>query len=919
VIEAFEEAITRTPALDDGHDDSAVPVRKAGEPLRPVIGTTAKKAPGRTASCSATPGTPCRLVLTLNQRKSIAVAGNGEPSCHERRNRHQRSTPKPAHPFLLAEPPLTPLRGYSTQWHVAKHLARIPPKGSNERRVSMTMMSASLPTAASVDETLRQGILAFQQEDWPQALAHFDAAARLRPHSGEVHNHRARVYEQLGRIEEALECVDRALVIDPHNPADLRNRAVVLRKLKRPAEALASYEALLALLPNDVNALTRRALLLNELNRREEALASINRAAEVQPDSFEVLNSRVIVLDTLGRYSQALLDVDRMLGLDPGHLDAINNSGMLLARLGLFGESLRCYDRSLALCIDQPQALYNRSLVRLALGDWIRGFEEFECRWQTESLQRSRLSSEAPLWLGQEDLSGKTLLVWHEQGYGDTIQCVRYIPMLAERGARVILAVPAPLKALMQTVTGVARVVSGSEPGLQHHFHCPLMSLPRAFRTTPDTVPAPVSYLHADPAKVEQWAQRLGPWTKPRIGLVWGGRRYAPINYPRDIPLECLTPLLALDAQFIGLQKEVADTDQRRLQQLPRLQHLGESLADFADTAALTANLDLVISADTAVAHLAGALGKPIWLMNRYASCWRWMQRGVESPWYPTMKQFRQRAVGDWGSVATAVRAEAEAFVHSHTVAPRTHSGTPAVLPSQNTAPEKVRFVCATRLSEREFFAKAPLGRSLPLYRSFPKKQSIELRLFPNNSAGLSGLYNTAIEEARDEPAILVFIHDDVYLSDFYWAEYLHTALRSFNLVGLVGNRRRVPRQASWMFLDDRFTCDSYDYFSGVIGHGEAFPNLRQLSVYGPPGQEVKLLDGVLLAIHSRTLLQHELRFDPRFHFHFYDMDFCRQAELRNLKMGTCAMSVVHASAGELGNTGWRAAYADYLVKYGET
>ena len=788
----------------------------------------------------------------------------------------------------------------------------------------MTTMSVDPPTAATVDEILRQGISSFQNEDWPQALAHFDAAARSRPHSATIHNHRARTYERLGRLEEALECLDRALAIDPRNIADLRNRGIVLRKLGRPAEALACYEALLAIRPGDADILVKRGLVLNELERREEALASIDHAVRLRPDDLDVRNARVIVLDNLGRYQEALLDVDRMLGINSTHTDAINNSGMLLARLGCFAEALRCYERSLLLQPGQAQARYNRSLVRLALGDWIRGFEEFECRWETDSLKRSRLDTQAPLWLGEGDLKGKTLLVYHEQGYGDTLQSVRYIPLLAERGARVILAVPAPLHKLLETVPGVAQVISGGSSGLQHHYQCPLMSLPRAFRTTPDTVPAPVSYLHADSTRIAYWSRRLGPRTQPRIGLVWGGRRYAPINYPRDVPLESLRPLLDLDADIISLQKEVSAGDRQLLAQLPRLRHLGDSLEDFADTAALIENLDLVIAADTAVAHLAGALGKPVWLMNRYASCWRWLQRGSESPWYPTMRQFRQHTVGNWDPVVVAVREALLDFLQPRRqerqqAAAFAAPTVPTVPTEPAPAKEKIRFVCATRLSREEFFAKAPLGRSLPLYRTFPRQQVIELRLFPLNRDGLSGLYNLAIEEARTDPAILVFIHDDVYLSDYYWADSLHSALRSFDLVGLVGNRRRVARQASWMFLDDRFTCDSYDNFSGVLGHGNPFPDLRQLSVYGPPGAAVKLLDGVLLAIHSRTLHERELHFDPRFHFHFYDMDFCRQAELRNVKMGTCALSLVHASAGELGNVGWRAAYDDYLRKYEET
>ena len=242
--------------------------------------------------------------------------------------------------------------------------------------------------------------------------------------------------------------------------------------------------------------------------------------------------------------------------------------------------------------------------------------------------------------------------------------------------------------------------------------------------------------------------------------------------------------------------------------------------------------------------------------------------------------------------------------------------------PSSSTAgatkPERIRFVCATRLSTEEFFATAPLGRSLPFYRAFPRGQAIELRLFPKNSAGLPVLYNTAIEEATSNPAILIFIHDDVYLSDFYWAQHLLEGLKTFDIVGLAGNRRRARAQASWMYLDGSFRRDSDENLSGVLGHGKGFPDLIELSVYGPPGQEVKLLDGVLLAVRSETLVRHTLRFDPQFAFHFYDLDFCRQAESRGLRMGTCAMSLVHGSPGTLGVDAWRTAYRQYLAKYGE-
>ncbi len=239
-------------------------------------------------------------------------------------------------------------------------------------------------------------------------------------------------------------------------------------------------------------------------------------------------------------------------------------------------------------------------------------------------------------------------------------------------------------------------------------------------------------------------------------------------------------------------------------------------------------------------------------------------------------------------------------------------------LPKAANPKGKIRFISATRLSREDFFSQSPLGQSLRFYQQFPLGQHVELRLFPRNTLGLPMVYNTAIDESARDPALLVFVHDDVFLNDFHWATHLLGALETFHLVGLAGNRRREPRQPSWMYLDDQFRRDHGANLSGVIGHGRGFPDLTQLSVYGRPGQEVKLLDGVFLAIQCETLLTHHLRFDPQFEFHFYDLDFCRQAEIRGLRMGTFAVSLIHASAGELGGKAWQASYHRYLAKYGE-
>jgi len=222
------------------------------------------------------------------------------------------------------------------------------------------------------------------------------------------------------------------------------------------------------------------------------------------------------------------------------------------------------------------------------------------------------------------------------------------------------------------------------------------------------------------------------------------------------------------------------------------------------------------------------------------------------------------------------------------------------------------RFVCATRETAADFPTKTALGRSLAPYLRSP---SVELKLFAENRQGLPRLYNEALREAAARPAILIFIHDDVHLCDFFWAMHLVSGLRSFDVIGLAGNKRRVPRQPSWYYIDERFTRESPENMSGIVGHGSGFPPAN-LSSYGAPGQQVKLLDGLFLAAHSRTLLAKRIEFDERFDFHFYDMDFCRQAEVCNLRLGTWTISVIHESGGNFASDSWRAAYERYLEKW---
>jgi UDP:flavonoid glycosyltransferase YjiC (YdhE family) len=407
-----------------------------------------------------------------------------------------------------------------------------------------------------------------------------------------------------------------------------------------------------------VAAARERGLVLAKQGRFREALASL-AIENIGQDDADGMNTRGMVLTALARLDEALECFERSLAVRPDFADAINNCGTVQARRGNFPAALRCYERSLALAPDQVHARYNLSTTLLVLGEWRRGFREFEVRWKLfphEAVRRNRL---APVWLGECDVRGKTVLLHHEQGYGDAIQFSRYAPLVTRRAGRVIIAVPRALRTLMGTLGSGVEVVADGDPTPAHDYCCGLMSLPTVFGTTPETAPASASYLKADRATVDLWRKRLGAPSRVRIGLVWSGRRYPPINRPRDIPLETIRPLLGLDADIVCLQQGVTQQERELLTRHPNVSLHGEELNDFADTAALVENLDLVITVDTAIAHLAGALGKPVWLLNRFASCWRWLLKRTDSPWYPTMRLFRQPSLGDWESVAADVRSAA--------------------------------------------------------------------------------------------------------------------------------------------------------------------------------------------------------------------------------------------------------------------
>lgn len=501
--------------------------------------------------------------------------------------------------------------------------------------------------------TARQGLLA-------ESLAIFDRALMVRPDHADALSNRGIALQQLKRFDEALASYDRALAVRPDHAGTLNNRGDALRELDRLDEALESYDRALALRPHQVELLGSRGMTLHRLKRFDEALASYDRALALQPDHADALNSRGTTLHELKRLDDALASYDRALAVRPDHAGALNNRGVALFELRRLDEALVSYDCALALQPDNAELHFNKSMIQLLKGDYAAGWREYEWRRKGTGLEPFRRDFAAPSWLGKTEIADKTILLHSEQGFGDTLQFCRYVPLVADRGARVLLGVQAPLKELMASLPGVAQVISASDKLPHFDLHCPLLSLPLAFGTRLASIPANTPYLAAPAESITRWSLALGPRRRPRVGLVWSGKPTHRNDANRSIQLRSLLPLLDVDADFVSLQRDVCAADAMVLKDRSDVIQIGDRLDSFTDTAAVISNLDLVISVDTAVGHLAGALAKPVWLLLPFLPDFRWLLDRDDSPWYPTARLFRQDARGDWSGVIGRVAVELE-------------------------------------------------------------------------------------------------------------------------------------------------------------------------------------------------------------------------------------------------------------------
>jgi tetratricopeptide (TPR) repeat protein len=508
---------------------------------------------------------------------------------------------------------------------------------------------------ASVDTLYNLGNTCLDLGHQGQAVTYFERALRLRPDVIELHNHLGSALHDLGRYEEAIAGYRKALELRPEAVDTLANLAAALRVQGQLDEAQARYERGLALQPNGVESLLGLGVVLRDRGLPAEAVARYEQALALAPDHPEAHNNLGVALVDLGRPREAQTHYKQALALDPQRPETHYNLGDVLQRQGLYAKALACYGQALTLRPDYPQAHFNRSLALLLTGEFDRGWEEYEWRFAVARYDRG---FDQPLWSG-ERLDGKAILIHAEQGFGDTLQFARYVPAVAERGGRVILEVPQPLLRLLRTVAGASQVVAAGDPLPPFDYHCPLLSLPRVFKTNLAAVPDAVPYLSLPKGAATAWAERIDAAPGLRVGLVWAGTAVGAID------LRSLRPIFEVaDVSWFSLQVGDRSAD-ISLSDGPKIADLAPWLTDFAETAAAVSRLDLVISVDTSVAHLTGALARPVWLLLPRPSEWRWLRERHDSPWYPTARLFRQEDPDDWQTVARQVAAALVQMVFS--------------------------------------------------------------------------------------------------------------------------------------------------------------------------------------------------------------------------------------------------------------
>jgi tetratricopeptide (TPR) repeat protein len=506
-------------------------------------------------------------------------------------------------------------------------------------REALLVLARILMRAGRMSKALAALDLAPEADAWPPAMT-------LR---GIILGH-------MGRHEDAWACFERCLRLEPNQVDALFNGANALYELGRSGEALTALDRAAALKPQDPMICSGRGNALAALRRHDEALSAYEGALALRPGDPAALYGRGTALTELGRPEEAVASFDAALAIRPVYAEALVNRGLAMVELRRHDDAFKDYEQALSIQPDLAKAHMNEAVLRLLLGDFRTGWEKYEWRWKSIGVKEREFP--VAKWNGEALREGTTVLLHAEQGYGDTIQFARFIPLVSRLGVTVIFELHRELKPLYERMPG-AMVIGGGETLPRFDLHCPLLSLPLTLGTTLDTIPPATPYVTAPVERLSRWRDRVPGGPRRKVGIAWSGNPKLLRDRQRSISLDSLSPVLELPGlSFVTLNPATAPEDEQKLARLGNVVHLAKDFSDFADTAAAMAQLDLIISVDTSIAHLAGALGKPVWILLPYVPDWRWMLDRGDSPWYPTARLFRQPKSGDWASVVATIRQE---------------------------------------------------------------------------------------------------------------------------------------------------------------------------------------------------------------------------------------------------------------------
>lgn len=536
------------------------------------------------------------------------------------------------------------------------------------------------------------GVVAWQMGNLSASLRFLDQAITANPSDPQAYVNVGVILEEHGRLDEAANSYRASIEADPNHLQAHINLGNVLFSQQKLKQALISYGHALALDPNNVDALNNKGLVLKEMgqlelaettlrsavekhpgfepawtnlglilranNKPQEAQEKYQRALAINPLSVKALTNLAVLLRWEGELEHAEVLCRKVLQTHPNQTEVLNNLGDLMQAQGRAEEAKVLFERVLALVPNHAEAHHNLAVLLLLAGDFKNGWKHYEWRWLAKEFPSERRNFTQPLWCG-ESLEGKTILLYVEQGMGDAIQFVRYIPYVHRRGGRVVIECPKSLRRLFETVEGAHKVIARGEKLPSFDVQCPFLSLPGIFSQSLEDIPADVPYIGVDRKRAEFFEDFLSDSFGVRVGLVWAGSPHHTNDRERSVPLKVMSPLASVrGCVFVSLQIGPA-SQQMESVDWP-IANLTDHIHDYADTAALVSHLDLIITVDTSVAHMAGALGKAVWVLLPFAPDWRWLLGRYDSPWYPSMRLFRQPARRDWLSVIENVRCELE-------------------------------------------------------------------------------------------------------------------------------------------------------------------------------------------------------------------------------------------------------------------